>query len=101
MTALPPASLYLAGNVSQGPRTMSTRADDITRQLHAEIDQTPERYRPLLRRLVHSFREGIEEEEPSPSAAESFREGWRDVQAGRTHPIDTLWDGMEVKEQAP
>lgn len=74
---------------------MSTPADDVTDQLHAEIERTPERYRPFLLRLVHSFREGIEEDEPWPSAAESFREGWRDVQAGRVQPVDTLWDGIE------
>ncbi len=37
---------------------------------------------------------GIEEEEPWPSAAESFRDGWRDIEAGRVHPIATLWDGI-------
>ena len=74
---------------------MSTHVDDVTDQLHAEIERTPERYRPFLLRLVHSFREGIEEDEPWPSAAESFREGWRDVQAGRVQPVETLWDGIE------
>jgi hypothetical protein len=67
----------------------------VTERLHAEIEQTPERYRPLLLRLVHSFRAGIEEEEPWPSAAESFRDGWRDIKAGRVHPIATLWDGID------
>jgi hypothetical protein len=76
---------------------MNTSANDVTRRLHAEIEKTPERYRPLLLRLVHSFREGIEEDEPWPTAAESFREGWADVQAGRINPIDTLWDGIEAE----
>jgi hypothetical protein len=76
--------------------TMTTTPKDATEQLHAEIERTPERYRPLLLRLVHSFREGIEEDEPWPSAVESFREGWRDVKAGRVHPVDTLWDGIDT-----
>lgn len=67
---------------------------NITQQLHAEIEQTPERYRALLLRLVHSFREGIEEDEPWPNAEAAFREGWRDSQAGKTHPINTLWDEL-------
>ena len=75
---------------------MATGSKNITQQLHAEIDQTPERYRALLLRLVHSFREGIEEDEPWPHAADSFKEGWRDVKAGRTRPVDTLWDGIDT-----
>ena len=73
----------------------TTETHNITQQLHAEIEQTPERYRALLLRLVHSFREGIEEEEPWPSAVESFREGWKDSQAGKKHPINTLWDDLD------
>ena len=75
---------------------MPAPADDITEQLHAEIERTPVRYRSLLLRLVHSFREGIEADEPWPSASESFREGWTDVRAGRTSPVDTLWDGIDA-----
>ena len=75
---------------------MPVPADDITEQLHAEIERTPPRYRSLLLRLVHSFREGIEADEPRPSATESFREGWTDVLAARTSPVDTLWDGIDA-----
>lgn len=38
---------------------MSTPARTVTESLHAEIEQTPEQHRPLLLRLVHSFRESI------------------------------------------
>lgn len=67
-------------------------AMDYTELLHQEIDQTPEEYRPLLLRIVHSFREGV----ALPTAAESFEEGWKDVVAGNTHPIETLWDGIDA-----
>ncbi len=73
---------------------MAPQTSDVTERLHAEIEQTPERYRPLLLRLVHSFREGIEADEPWPSAAEAVRDGWRDLQAGRVRPVETLWDGI-------
>ena len=76
---------------------MNIPAEQITAQLHAEIEQTRERYRPLLLRLVHSFREGIEEDEPWPTAADVLRDGWRDVQAGRSHAVDTLWDGIDAE----
>lgn len=75
---------------------MTTKTSNTTEQLHAEIERTPERYRSLLLRLVHSFREGIEEDEPWPTAAESFREGLRDARAGRVRSIDTLWDGIDA-----
>ena len=76
---------------------MATNSDDITERLHAEIERTPVHYHRLLLRLVHSFREGIEEDEPELTAAESFREGWRDMKAGRTHPIETLWNGIDAE----
>lgn len=55
---------------------MSTKRNDVTEQPHAEIERTPARYRPLLLRLVHSFRQGTEEDEPWPTAEDSFRKGW-------------------------
>jgi len=72
------------------------RKSNITDELHQEIEQTPERYRPLLLRLVHSFREGIEADEPWPTAADSLREGLNDLKEGRTQPMDTLWDGIKA-----
>ena len=67
---------------------------DYTKQLHQEIEQTPEEYRALLFRIVHSFREGV----MLSTAQESFREGWKDVLDGNTHPIETLWDGIDSPE---
>jgi hypothetical protein len=75
---------------------MTRPTEDITEPLHAEIELTPARYRPLLLRLVHSFREGIEADEPWPSASAAFRDGWRDVRAGRPQPLDSLWDGIDA-----
>ena len=73
---------------------MASEMNDYTRQLHEEIERTPEEYRPLLLRIVHSFREGVT---TLPSAEESFKEGWKDVVSGNTHPIDTLWDGVDAQ----
>jgi len=75
---------------------MTAETPGTTEQLYTEIERTPERYRPLLLRLVHSFREGIEEDEPWPTAAESFREGLGDIKAGRVRPISTLWNGIDA-----
>lgn len=75
---------------------MTTDITQLTKQLHEEIEQTPARYRALLLRLVHSFREGIEEDEPWATAEESLREGLRDMKAGRIYPIETLWDRVRA-----
>lgn len=73
---------------------MSTPADDITKELHNEIERTPARYRSLLLRLVRSFRAAVEQDEPWSSAAEAFREGWRDVKGGRMRSMGTFWEGI-------
>lgn len=75
---------------------MSTEPNDVTQQLHAEIEETPPRYRALLLRLVQSFRTGIEEDEPWPSAEQTLRDALDDVKAGRTYPIEKLWDEIEA-----
>jgi hypothetical protein len=70
---------------------METNLNDVTDELVNEIKQTPEEYRLLLLRIVRSFREAV----TMSSAEESFREGWQDVVAGKTYPIDTLWDQID------
>jgi hypothetical protein len=72
---------------------MATASVDCTKRLHDEIEQTPEEFRPLLLRIVHSFREGVS---VLPSAQTSFQEGWKDVMAGNTQSVDTLWDGIDT-----
>ncbi len=76
---------------------MDTQTDEITEKIYSEVQMTPRRYRSLLLRIVHSFREGIEAE-PLSSAEESFRESWRDIQAGRVYPIEDLWAEIESEE---
>ncbi len=74
--------------------TETSEVDAVTAELHKEIDAVPAADRALLLRLVKTYREGVSDEEIDdelPSAAESFREGWRDVLAGNTHPIEDLW----------
>jgi hypothetical protein len=83
-------------HMTRDEAAMTAQADEITRQLHAEIERTPERYRPLLLRLIHSFREGIEEDAPWPTAGEAFRQGWQDAQSGRLNAVETLWDGIDA-----
>ena len=68
---------------------MSSEPSDVTAQLHAEIEDTPPRYRALLLRLVHSFRTGVEEDEPWPTAEETLRDALDGMKAGRAYPMST------------
>ena len=61
-------------------------------QLAAEIRRVPEEHLPALLTNVHSCRESVS----LPTAAESVEQGWKEAMAGDTHPIDTLWDGIDV-----
>lgn len=60
-------------------------------QLRDEIRDVPDEYMPALISIVHAFREGVVQK----SLEESFVRSWRQAQAGQTHPIDSLWDGIE------
>lgn len=60
-------------------------------RLASEIQKVPEEYLPALLNIVHSFRESVS----LPTAAESFEQGWKEAMAGETHPIETLWDGID------
>ncbi len=71
---------------------MAATVPDYTDQLHKEIEKTPEEYRGLLLRIVHSFREGV----TLPTAEHSVQEGWQDVMHGNTHSVDTLWDDLNT-----
>ena len=61
-------------------------------EVTSAIDQVPTEYIPALIKLIDAFREGVT---TLPSAESSFEEGWRDIQAGNIHPIETLWEGIE------
>lgn len=69
---------------------MSTTAKSITERLHAEIDLVPPNRREPLLKIVHAYREAIEDEDIDP--VESFRQGWKEVQEGKTRPIEGLWE---------
>ena len=71
---------------------MSGKPLNVTESLVNEIQQTPEEYRPLLLRIVRSFREGV----TLPSAEDSFHQGWQDVINGNTRPVDELWQRLDA-----
>jgi hypothetical protein len=55
-----------------------------------EAELSPPELRPLLVKLAHSFRQSLVDDEALPSAAESFRQGWQDMKAGRA-PRRSTW----------
>ena len=77
---------------------MATRTHTaLAKQWQEEFELTPPELRPFLVKLAHSFRQTLTEDDRLPSATEAFRQGWRDVQAGRVQPIETLWDGIDAQ----
>lgn len=73
---------------------MATASQSLARnQVLDEIDHIPQEYMPALANLIRAFRESF----TLPSAADSFRQGWREAQNGETFPISELWDGIDAE----
>jgi hypothetical protein len=70
---------------------MTTKAAKLTKQLHDEIERVPEDRRGLLLKIVHSYREGIEQEIEDVDPRDSLRQALREVKAGKTRSIEGLW----------
>ena len=60
-------------------------------KLQDEVRDVPDEYMPALIGIVHAFRQGVVQK----SLEESFKLSWMQAQAGETHPIETLWDGID------
>jgi hypothetical protein len=72
---------------------MSVLQTDQQRLLLAELEGVPEEYFPFLLQMIRSYRESI----LLQPAAESFRNGWEEVQNGRSMPIERLWEGIDAE----
>ena len=53
----------------------------------------PKEYLPNLLQIVRLFRESV----ALKPAEASFRQGWKEAQAGETRPISELWEGIDAK----
>lgn len=62
-----------------------------TDRLNEEVQHVPDEYMPALIDIVQAFRQGVVQK----SLEESFERSWAQAQAGETHPIETLWDGID------
>lgn len=72
---------------------MTAPTAELTKKLRKEIALTPPKYRPLLLKLVHSFRETMAEDASTElSPADSLRQALREVKAGKARSIEGLWD---------
>jgi len=74
-------------------RIMSIELSIYEEQLIKEMRETPEEYRPNLLQIVRLFRESV----ALKPAGDSFRQGWREAQAGQTRPVSELWKGIEAE----
>lgn len=72
---------------------MSIELSTYEEQLIKEMRETPEEYRSNLLEIVRLFRESV----ALKPAGDSFRQGWREAQAGQTRPVSKLWKGIEAE----
>jgi len=49
------------------------------------------RREPLLK-ILHAYREAVEDDSDDIDPVESFRQGWKEVQDGKTRPIEGMWE---------
>jgi hypothetical protein len=71
---------------------VSVLLSDRQRQPLAELEGLPEEYFPLLLQMIRTYRESA----LLKPAADSFRRGWEEAQAGETLPLDRLWERIDV-----
>lgn len=64
---------------------------DYAKALHNEIDQMPSEHLEALWNIVHTFRESVS----LPSAKASVEKGLQEAIQGETHPMDSLWEGID------
>jgi hypothetical protein len=72
---------------------MITATQNPTQEIFKEIQQTPVEYLPILLRIVKSYREAV----TLNTASDSFRQGWKETLSCDTHPINNLWDNIEMR----
>lgn len=72
---------------------MTTKASVYKEQLVREIKSTPEEYLPNLLRIVRLFRKSVS----LKPAEDSFRQGWKEAQTGKTRPVSELWEGIDTE----
>ena len=72
---------------------MSVMLSDKQRQLLAELEGVPEEYYPFLLQMIRNYRESV----LLQPAADSFRRGWMEAQAGETLPVERLWEGIDAE----
>lgn len=72
---------------------MAAKASIYEEQLIREIKGMPEEYLPNLLQIVRLFRESV----ALKPAEASFRQGWKEAQAGETWSVSELWKGIDAE----
>lgn len=71
---------------------MRSRASVYEKQLMGEIRETPQEYLPNLLQIVRIFPETV----VLKPAEDSFIQGWKEMKAGKTQPVNVLWEGIDA-----
>jgi hypothetical protein len=72
---------------------MSVHLSTYEKRLAREIKEVPKEYLPNLLLIVRVLRESV----ALKPAEASFRQGWKEVMAGETHPVTEIWKGIEAQ----
>jgi hypothetical protein len=67
-----------------------TNKSSYRKQVFAEVEAVPPEFLPFLLQMIRAYRDSVS----LKPAAESFRRGWREAQAGQTVPVKHLWSGI-------
>ncbi len=62
-------------------------------QLKEEIERIPSEYLEPLLKMLRAHRESI----AITTAEESFIQGWREAMKDDIHPIEELWEDVQVR----
>jgi hypothetical protein len=63
------------------------------KQVLAEVEALPPEFLPFLLQMIRAYRDSVS----LKPAAESFRRGWQEAQAGETNPVKRLWEGIDAE----
>ena len=72
---------------------MATHQTSYREEFLDELRQIPSEHLPSLLKIIRAYRESI----ALPSAEESFREGWEELNAGKTRPLSELWEDIDAE----
>jgi hypothetical protein len=64
-----------------------------TQDILHELEEIPSEYYPILLKMIRLFNKSI----ALQPAEAGFKQGWEEVLADETYPIEELWEGIDAE----